>query len=78
MQCCNKTHIKIKMPKLHNLVSFATLFRDIQLPTMTTEQKKRLLKAKIAVALRDELGRVPTQKETNQVFLLTKVCTRQF
>jgi hypothetical protein len=40
---------------------------------MTKEQKKRLLKAKIAVALRDELGRVPTQKEINQVFLLTKV-----
>ena len=40
---------------------------------MTKEQKKRLLKAKIAVALRDELRRVPTQKEINQVFLLTKV-----
>ena len=40
---------------------------------MTKEQKKRLLKAKIAVALRYELGRVPTQKEINQVFLLTKV-----
>ena len=40
---------------------------------MTKEQKKRLLKAKIAVALRDELGRAPTQKEINQVFLLTKV-----
>ena len=40
---------------------------------MTKEQKKRLLKAEIAVALRDELGRVPTQREINQVFLLTKV-----
>jgi hypothetical protein len=40
---------------------------------MTKEQKKRLLKAKIAVALRDELDRVPTQTEINQVFLLTKV-----
>ncbi len=40
---------------------------------MTTAQKKRLLKAKMPVALRDELGRVPTQKEINQVFLLTKV-----
>ncbi len=39
----------------------------------TTEQKKRLLKAKIAVALHSELGRVPTQKEIEQVFLLTKV-----
>jgi hypothetical protein len=37
------------------------------------EQKKRLLKAKIAVALRDELGRVPTSKEIEQVFLLTRV-----
>ena len=29
----------------------------------TTEQKKKLLKAKIAVALHDELGRVPKQEE---------------
>ena len=39
----------------------------------TTEQKKRLLKAKIAVALHDELGRVPSTKEIEQVFLLTRV-----
>ena len=39
----------------------------------TTDQKKTLLKAKIAVALHNELGRVPTQKEIEQVFLLTKV-----
>ena len=37
------------------------------------DQKRRLLKAKIAVALRDELGRVPTSKEIDQVFLLTRV-----
>ena len=30
---------------------------------MTKEQKNRLLKAKIAVALQDELGRVPKQEE---------------
>src|SRR5919106_134548 len=29
----------------------------------TPEQKKKLLKAKIAVALHDELGRVPKQEE---------------
>jgi hypothetical protein len=40
---------------------------------MTREQAKRLLKAKIAVALQDELGRVPTEKEIAQVFLLTRV-----
>jgi hypothetical protein len=40
---------------------------------MSAEQKKKLLKAKIAVALQDELGRVPKEKEINQVFLLTRV-----
>jgi hypothetical protein len=37
------------------------------------EQKKRLLKAKIAVALQDELGRVPRSEEIEQVFLLSRV-----
>ena len=40
---------------------------------MSAEQKKKLLKAKIAVALQDELGRVPTTKEIEQVFFLTRV-----
>jgi hypothetical protein len=39
----------------------------------TPDQKKKLLKAKIAVALHDELGRVPKEEEINQVFLLTRV-----
>jgi hypothetical protein len=39
---------------------------------MTKQQKNRLLKAKIAVALHDELGRVPKQEEIEQVFTLTK------
>jgi len=39
----------------------------------SSEQKKRLLKAKIAVALQDELGRVPKEEEINQVFLLSWV-----
>ena len=37
------------------------------------EQKKRLLKAKIAVALHNELGRVPKTEEIEQVFLLSRV-----
>ena len=40
---------------------------------MTKEQKNRLLKAKIAVALQDELGGVPKQEEIELVFLMTKV-----
>ena len=39
----------------------------------TPEQKKKLLKAKIAVALQDELGRVPKKEEIEQVFLLSWV-----
>ncbi len=42
-------------------------------PMPSTEQKKKLLKAKIAVALQDELGRVPKEDEINQVFFLTRV-----
>jgi hypothetical protein len=30
---------------------------------MTAEQKKKLLKAKVAVALQNELGRVPKEEE---------------
>jgi hypothetical protein len=39
----------------------------------TQEQKKKLLKAKIAVALQDELGRVPKEEEIDRVFLLARV-----
>jgi hypothetical protein len=44
-----------------------------QLSANKQEQKKRLLKAKIAVALQDELGRVPKTEEIEQVFLLSRV-----
>ena len=37
------------------------------------EQEKRLLKAKIAVALHNELGRVPKTEGIEQVFLLSRV-----
>jgi hypothetical protein len=37
------------------------------------EHKKRLLKAKIAVALHDELGRVPKTEEIDHVFLMARV-----
>jgi hypothetical protein len=39
----------------------------------STEQKKTLMKAKIAVALHDELGRVPKKEEIENVFLLARV-----
>ena len=40
---------------------------------LSTDQKKKLLKAKIAVALHDELDRVPKTEEIDQVFLLSRV-----
>jgi hypothetical protein len=40
---------------------------------MEKAKKQVLLKAKIAVALQDEYGRVPTEEEINQVFHLTRV-----
>jgi hypothetical protein len=41
---------------------------------MPMENKRhRLLKAKIAVALQDEYGRVPTEEEIDRVFHLTRV-----
>ena len=39
----------------------------------SSDQKKKLFKAKIAVALQDELGRVPKEEEINQVFLMARV-----
>ena len=39
----------------------------------TPEQKKKLLKAKIAVALHNELGRVPKPEEIEQAFVLARV-----
>jgi hypothetical protein len=38
-----------------------------------TEQKRKLLKAKIAVALQSELGRTPKEEEINQLFLTARV-----
>jgi hypothetical protein len=40
---------------------------------MTVEQKKKLLKAKIAVALQDELGRVPKKEEIEHIYLHARV-----
>jgi hypothetical protein len=37
------------------------------------EKKLKLLKAKIAVALQDEYQRVPTEREIDSVFHLTRV-----
>jgi hypothetical protein len=58
-------------------VSFDTIMVTMTIPSQRVptkaEQKRRLLKAKIAVALQDELGRIPKREEIEHVFLLTRV-----
>jgi hypothetical protein len=39
----------------------------------TTEQKKKLLRAKIALALYHELGRVPKKEEIDDAYVLARV-----
>jgi hypothetical protein len=58
-------------------LSFCYTCGDIAAATPTQEQKKRLLKAKIAVALQDELGHVPSEEKINEVFLLTRVMYKE-
>ena len=41
-----------------------------------TEQEKRLLKAKIALALRDEFGRRPTEQEIEKFTLAARVLSK--
>jgi hypothetical protein len=58
---------------MFHILTCSVCFETIGQVAMSVDQKKRLLKAKIAVALHDELGRVPKEEEINQVFLLTRV-----
>ena len=57
------------MPELGKLYEFWYI------SNMSSEQKRRLLKAKVAVALalQNELGRVPKEEEIEQVTLLARV-----
>ena len=64
-----ETRLIINVSSLDRVTEF--LIHLSHMPT--PEQKRRLLKAKIACALRDELGRVPTSSEIDRVFLLTRV-----
>ncbi len=67
MADCSKNCSKIKMPKFDKFREFWYFCN------MSSEQKKRLLKAKVAVALQNELGRVPKEEEREHVTLLARV-----
>jgi len=55
---CSKARSKIKIPIFDKLSEFWYI---CNVSAMTAEQKKKLLKAKVAVALQNELGRVPKE-----------------
>ena len=67
MGWCSKSRSKIKVSKLGILYEFWYKC------SMSINQKKRLLKAKVAVALQNELGRVPKEEEIERVTLLACV-----
>jgi hypothetical protein len=67
MEWCSKTRSNIKVPKLGKLYEFWYKC------SVSSEQKRKLFKAKVAVALQNELGRVPKEKEIEQVTLLARV-----
>jgi hypothetical protein len=48
-------------------------YNNCMTPAEQKEQRKRLLKAKIAVAIQDETGQVPTTEKIEEVFLLARV-----
>jgi hypothetical protein len=49
------------------------VLRQYDYMTQIDHKKRRLLKAKVAVALHTELGRVPKTEEIEQVALLARV-----
>jgi hypothetical protein len=58
---------------MSHIFTNATEYERNNMPMETQDKKQRLLKAKIAVALRDEFGRVPSEEEIDRVFHLTRV-----
>ena len=58
---------------MFHILTNNTGFETIGLDMKAADKKQRLLKAKIAVALHNEFGRVPTEAEIDHVFHLTRV-----
>lgn len=64
----SKTHIKIKVPDLIYIVGFWYYGGMIR-----ADQQHKVLKAKVALALYNEYGRVPNEREVGEVYHLTRV-----
>ena len=55
------------------LACFGTLKSVMVMPGQKREQRQRYLKAKVAMALYSEYGRVPKEREIDEVYHLTRV-----
>jgi hypothetical protein len=70
LQWC-KTREEINGAKLDKEDEFC--YNHFMTAAERKEQKKRLLKAQIAVAIQDETGQVPTKEKIEEVFFLARV-----
>ncbi|MDF2461156.1 MAG: hypothetical protein K0S68_559 [Candidatus Saccharibacteria bacterium] len=52
---------------MSHILTNAMEYETNNVPMETQDKKQRLLKAKIAVALRDEFGRVPTEEDRSRI-----------
>jgi hypothetical protein len=52
---------------------FGTLISVMLMSRQKREQRQRYLKAKVAMALYSEYGRVPKEKEIDEVYHLTRI-----
>jgi hypothetical protein len=66
-----KTREEINGAKLDRGNEFC--YNEFMTAAEQKEQKARLLKAKIAVAIQDETGQVPTKEKIEEVFFLARV-----
>jgi hypothetical protein len=64
---------KTTSQRLLYLMCFGTLKSVMVMSRQRREQRQRYLKAKVAMALYSEYGRVPKEREIDEVYHLTRV-----
>jgi hypothetical protein len=70
---CAESRIKNNIPPLVIILVFRYTESVMVKSAQQQEQRQRYLKAKVAMALYSEYGRVPKEKEIDEVYHLTRV-----
>ena len=73
VEICAISRIKNNVPKIAIPHVFRYTKSVMVMSGQQREQRQRYLKAKVAMALYGEYGRVPKEKEINEVYYLTRV-----